>query len=64
MFLILKDYVFNLNEIQNAYSGRDGETKINYKDGTTHSYPFLKFSDFIKAIENSQRINTRGEKDV
>ena len=61
MFLILKDYVFNLNEIKNAYSGRDGETKINYKDGTKHSYEFLKFRDFTKALENSQRIDMRGE---
>ena len=56
MFLILKDYVFNLNEIKNAYSGIDGETKINYKDGTKNSYEFLKFSDFTKALKNSQRI--------
>lgn len=61
MFLILKDYVFNLNEIKNACSGRDGETKINYKDGTKYSYAFLKFSDFTKALENSQRIDMRGD---
>ena len=62
MFLILKDYVFNLDEIKNAISNRDGNTFIRYKDGTEWTYNFLKFSDFTTALENVQKADMRGEK--